>query len=350
MKQSGSKIESVGVYFPGKVVTTADIVKRLNIKVKPKLELLTGIASRRVCSDQEDSLTLAVDAARNCLSHSAYDAADIDMVIYCSISKYVGGIQHQYDPPMSLRVRLALGNQRALFFDISNACAGMMTGVHIANNFISQKVVRNCLVVSGEFISSISNNAEKNIHSAMAPEMASLTVGDAGAAVILDYTEKSEEQFSILQMVTLSRYSNLCIGKQASSQPGGTMKTFMKKIHEASIKHAPGIIDRALIDAGLHIGDIDYMIPHQTARQSILAGQRSFNKYFGDLPGEVIFNLKDYGNTASTTHFTTLYKSLNENVFKKGDRIMMVSFASGLVIGVMVFTIHELVNKYGSDH
>ena len=56
------------------------------------------------------------------------------------------------------------------------------------------------------------------------------------------------------------------------------------------------------------------------------------------------------GNTASTTHFVTLYRYLQEGRFKKGDKIMLLGFASGLVIGVIIFTINGLTEKYGNNH
>jgi 3-oxoacyl-[acyl-carrier-protein] synthase-3 len=347
--KKGCKIESIGVRYPEKQVSTAEILGRLNVPNVPKLELLTGIKNRRVCSKGEDSLTLAVDAIMDCLTYSEYRAEDIEMVIYCSISKYIGGLIHYYEPPMSALIMHKIGNNRALHFDISNACAGMLTGSMIAMDFISRGAVENCLVVSGEYITSISDNAEKNITSTQHPEIASLTVGDAGAAVILTRTEIPEEMMSV-DMVTLSEYSHLCLGNQASCQPGGSMKTYMQEIHTASIKNAPRIVEQSLIKAGLEIKDIDYLIPHQTAKQSILAGAKAFTRYFGEVRGEILINLEDTGNTASTTNFTTLYKNLQNNHFREGDRIMLLSFASGLVIGTMIFTFYDIIHKYGNHH
>ncbi|MCX5773929.1 MAG: 3-oxoacyl-ACP synthase, partial [Fusobacteria bacterium] len=204
----------------------------------------------------DDSLSLAVDAANDCLKYSAYKAEDIEMIICCSISKYKNGLNHVYEPAFSMLVKQKLGNKKALIFDISNACAGMMTGVYIANNYISRGVVKNCLVVSGEYITGLCRNAIKNIDSAHHPEIASLTVGDAGAAVILDKTESTNDNFFALEMVTLSQYSNLCLGYQSTSQPGGVMKTQMKKIHDVSIENAPFSIESALKKAGLKMGQI----------------------------------------------------------------------------------------------
>ena len=57
--------------------------------------------------------------------------------------------------------------------------------------------------------------------------------------------------------------------------------------------------------------------------------------------------MDEFGNTASTTHFVALYKYLTEGRFKKGDNIMLISFASGLEVGVIIFTMDKLVERYG---
>lgn len=346
----GSRIESIGVKLPAKSVSTAEILGRMKNAKPLKLELLTGISYRRVCSDNEDSLSLAVDAVFDCFNHSALKASDIEMIISCSISKYAHGLRHYYDPPFSSLIKHRTGCTNAQNFDITNACAGMMTGMHLANTLISRGVVRNCLIVSGEFITSISDNAERNVDSSRHPELASLTVGDAGAALLLTCTENSGEWLIASKMNTLSRYSDLCTAIQCTSFPGAAMKTEMMKIHEASISHAPDYVGEVLKKSGLSMHQIDYLIPHQTAKQSIDAGAASLVRHFREEPGEIVVNLHDTSNTASTTHITTLYKYLNEKRFKEGDKVMLLCFASGLVIGVIIFTMNDLIKKYGNHH
>jgi 3-oxoacyl-[acyl-carrier-protein] synthase III len=347
---AGCKIESVGVKLPDKKVASSELTNQLRLSKPLKLELLTGIYSRRVCSEKEDSLTLAAEAAIDCLRHSKYNPEDIEMIISCSISKYINGLNHFYEPPLSLLIKERIGNKNAQNFDISNACAGMITGLHIARNFISRGIVKNCMVVSGEYITSLCSNAVRNIDSHSSTELASLTVGDAGAAVILTCTTDQADVISVSEILTISRYSNLCTGYQNIKNPGGLMNTRMKEIHDVSIENAPIVIENALKKAGLKISQIDHLIPHQTAKHSIQLGAVSFEKYFGEKPANVILNLKEMGNTASTSHFIAFYRWLEEKRFRKGDKIMLLSFASGLVIGVVIFTINEIIDSYGNNN
>ena len=126
------------------------------------------------------------------------------------------------------------------------------------------------------------------------------------------------------------------------------MKTDAKKIHQVSIADSPSILENTLRTHGLSFDDIDYLIPHQTSRSSIKAGMKHYAEYFGAKPANLVVNLKEFGNTASTTHFLAMYRYLKENRFKHGDRIMLLSFASGLVIGVVVFTINGMAQHYGN--
>ena len=134
------------------------------------------------------------------------------------------------------------------------------------------------------------------------------------------------------------------------THPGGIMETSMREIHEASIHHAPKVIEEALSEAGLSLDQIDFLIPHQTSKLAIKAGKDYFTRYFGKMASHVVVNLPNLGNTASTSHTLALYQLLREGRIKRGDRIMLLSFASGLVIGAMIFVIHELADRYGSNH
>jgi len=344
------QFESIGIKMPEKILTTQELVEKIKIPGMKKFGLLTGISERRVCSTMDDSFSLALDATRDCLSFSKYSPDDLDMIINCSITKYKNGLSHQYEPTFSVLIKDAIGAKKAITFDISNACAGMLTGVYIAKNFIKMGLIKTCLIVSGEYITSISDHAIKNIKTPLSSELSSLTVGDGGAAVILERTVDDEYGLIISGFSTLSNYSNLCIGRQNRKSPGGRMNTKAQKIHQVSIDESVSIVKTALEKNGLTFDKIDYLIPHQTSRSSILSGANHYLQYFGKKPGHIVISLKETGNTASTTHFLALYKYLIEKQFKINDNIMLLCFASGLIIGVVIFKMNEMVYRYGNNN
>ena len=64
----------------------------------------------------------------------------------------------------------------------------------------------------------------------------------------------------------------------------------------------------------------------------------------------MVVNLEEYGNTSSTTLFVALHKYLEEQKIRKGDRVMLLALASGIEIGIAIFTIDSLVDSYGHTH
>ena len=60
----------------------------------------------------------------------------------------------------------------------------MFTGITVADAFLKTGLVQRAMVVSGEYITHITETAQKEIEGPMDPRLACLTVGDAGAAVI----------------------------------------------------------------------------------------------------------------------------------------------------------------------
>jgi len=344
------QIESIGVKLPSKILTTNELLEKLKIPCIRKFGLLTGIFERKICSPGEDSFSLAVDAAMDCLSFSGYRADELDMIINCSITKYKDGLSHLYEPSFSTLIKKIIGADKAITFDISNACAGMLTGVYLAEKFIRQGIIKTCMIVSGEYISNICDHALKNIKTSLSSELSSLTLGDCGAAVIIERTADERNGLIVSGFTTLSRYSNLCTGRQNRNTTGGKMKTKSKEIHQAAIHESVPIIKEALNKSNLSFNEINWLIPHQTSRSSIISGANHYLECFGEKPGQIAVNLKETGNTASTTHFLTLYRFLNENRFTEEDTIMLLCFASGLIVGVVIFKMNKIVHMYGNSN
>src|SRR5215471_20192955 len=83
----GCRIESVGVKLPAQLLTTRDLMSKTSHHTHIQLERLTGIHERHVVGPGENSFTLAVGAARDCLAHSQHQAQDIQMLINTSITR-----------------------------------------------------------------------------------------------------------------------------------------------------------------------------------------------------------------------------------------------------------------------
>ncbi len=344
-----SRLAGAGRHLPETHLTTDELMATTRHHTHIDLERLTGIHERRVSVGDEDSYSLATSAALNCLATAQHDPASLDVVISCSITKLRGGLTQWLEPTMSSAVARGIGANKAMTFDVSNACAGMLTGVTILNNWIRQGVVERGLVVSGEYISQLSHNAARHIRNIMSKELASLTLGDAGAALLLERAPAGSAGITLAGFTTVADYSRLCLAYPRGRDPGARMFTDARGIHRAAMANTPLLLHEVLDAVGISIHDIDHVITHQTSARAIRKGMARMSEAFGDMPRhDAVITVDRYGNTASTTHTVALVEELEARHIVPGETIALIALASGLEIGVVLLTLDEdLVGRYG---
>jgi 3-oxoacyl-[acyl-carrier-protein] synthase III len=341
---AASRIESLGVYLPARVESTADLMARVRHRPVLDVEALTGITHRRVRGESEDSLTLAVSAARDCLRRSAYAADDIDAIVYAGIARIRGRSRHVYDPSMALQVKQAIGSRARLCFDVNNACTGMLTGVHVLDSLIRSGAVRNGLIVSGEPNSIVVEQAVREIARRHDPQYAALTVGDAGAAVVLDAAVDPAERIHRIKFYTFAEFCDLCTVAPSEANAGWAFYTNMIRLHLETITRATPSLRHAYAGTGADFdADFDVFVPHQVSVKGIQSGIL-MHRIQGVVHGspEVLYCVREFGNTSTTSHFVALHQALGAGRVAPGHRLLLLGYASGISIGFVDVTVGAL--------
>lgn len=347
-----TRLAGAGRCLPPTHLSTTDLMSSTRHHTHIDLERLTGIHERRVSVGDEDSYSLATAAALDCLAKADQPGSAVDVVISCSITKFHDGLTQWLEPTMSRSVANAIGAQKAMTFDLSNACAGMLTGVTVANNWIRQGSIERALVVSGEYISQLGQNAARHIRNIMSKELASLTLGDAGAALLLERAPTDSAGIQLAGFTTVADYSRLCVGYPKGHEPGARMFTDARGIHRAAMSNTPLLLHEVLDAVGISLHDIDHVITHQTSARAIRKGMATMTESFGEGPRhDAVITVDRYGNTASTTHTVALVEELEAGHIKPGETVALIALASGLEIGIVLVTLDdELVGHYGHGH
>jgi 3-oxoacyl-[acyl-carrier-protein] synthase-3 len=336
-----ARVAAIGRHLPAATLTTDELMASTRHRTRIDLERLTGIHERRVSTGADDSLSLATAAAADCLARAQVAADDIEVVLSCSITKYRDGLVQWLEPPTGLAVAQAIGAGGATTFDVANACAGMLTGVLIVNNWIRAGRVRRALVVSGEYISQLGRNAARHVRSILSPELASLTLGDAGAAVLVERARDARPGITLAAFTTIAEHSRLCLAYPSRHEPGARMFTKSRALQKAAIADTPIVLREALDEVGLEVGDIDHVIPHQTSARAIRSGTTVVERALGGRAVRAVVTVDRYGNTASTTHFVALAEELAAGRVRAGDRVALLAQASGLELGVVLLTVDD---------
>lgn len=345
-----TRFESIGMYTPQQSLSTNELIGQM--KTKPQFDLieLTGIQNRRHRVDGESSISISINAMKDCLANSKYKAEDLDIIIACSISRLDEELSFIWEPPIALILKEAIGAKNAKFYTVSNACAGMGTGVHILNNMLKSGAVKNGMVLSGECITVIADNAVKEIKDPIDLQFGSLTVGDAGTALIMDTEVKDNEGIQYTHFVCMADFSDLCFGLPSEKNPGYVMFSDAIGIHRESILRLPPFSQGTRVKReGKDSWDTTFKwyVPHQTSTRAMRSGLRAMKEHFDldlDYCKDVLVSryIEDYGNTASTSHFLTFYHAVKDGMFKKGDRIFFQILASGIILGAIAFTMGDM--------
>ena len=343
-------VESLGVYLPPRVVTSDEVMSGCERPLTFPLRRLTGIKSRRVAGDTEFSWDLAVRAVEECFGRSKLAPADIDAVICCNISRYDGpNLAFTYEPSTASRLCARFGLRDVLAFDISNACAGMFTGMSLADGLLRSGLIGNALVVSGEYISYLTDAAQRTIENDFDSRLPCLTVGDAGAALILSASSDRRHGLHELELRTLSEHSELCVAKFTPDGP--IMFTDMLGVSSVITQQGLEHWIRTTRRKGWSLHDVNHVIPHQVSQTTIVNGFSEMRKRSGaEVPEDVVIsNVAERGNTATTSHWVAVWDHIRSGRIKAGDNVVFGVSGSGITVGTALYRFDDLPERVRAE-
>jgi 3-oxoacyl-[acyl-carrier-protein] synthase III len=344
-------IESLGVYLPPRSVTSAEVLQGCTHTLlfpfkRYTFEGYTGIRSRRMAGETEFAIDLARRAVEDCLAGSRHGPEDIDLLVCCSISRCDGPhFETTFEPAASIRLKHDLGFTRALTFDVSNACAGMFTGIQIADTLLARGTIRRAMVVSGEYVTHLTLTAQRVIRSFLDSRLACFTLGDAGAAVVLERADAGGAGFHEIDLFTLGRHSDLCVAH--ATDDGPMMFTEMGKMQDAALVPSVRHLEEVLSRCPLRHEEFSHLVMHQTSRSVLREAVRVVSRDMPWVPqGRThIDNLADRGNTASTSHFVALMDQSLGGRIRSGQSIAFSITGSGLTLGSALYTLDDLPDR-----
>jgi 3-oxoacyl-[acyl-carrier-protein] synthase III len=349
-----SVIESVGTYLPDAEISTKTILAGCRKHLLVPLERWSGISSRHMAGTTEFSIDLAERAVARCLEKSRHTARDVELLICCNISKQDENNHYTLEPTTSTTLLTRFDFGPLVHFDLTNACAGMFTGIFVADSLIRQGVFSRVLVVSGEYITHLTKTAQKEIESSRDPRMACLTLGDAAAAVMLEATSRPGIGFQHLDLRSAPEHSELCIAKTTEQAHGGAiMFTDSAGLNDHATANAVQHLMATFQESQVQPEEIDHFILHQTSRRALQGGSAAFNKALGRKAmhqGNVVDNLTNRGNTASTTHFVALADLIEADRIHSGDQLAFCVQASGITYGTAIYTLDDLPARLRNGH
>jgi 3-oxoacyl-[acyl-carrier-protein] synthase-3 len=318
-----SRITGLGFHVPARVVTNAELEKLMDTSDAWIVER-TGIRERRFADPGVGATDLAVEASRQALADAGRSPADVDFIVFASITR-------DYAFPGCgplLQERLGLPAVGAL--DVHNACSGFLYGLSVADAFVRLGQYRCVLVVGAELLSTGLDL------STAGRDMAVLFGDGAGAAVV---EPSQDEGRGLLASVLHSegRFAReLWCEAPSSLLPGRiTPEMLAEGRHYPQMngrqvfKHAttrfPEVILEVLERAGHTLDEVKLIVPHQANRR---IGDAVAER-LGVPEGKVFQNIQRYGNTTAASIPIALREARDQGRFGPGDLVVLAAFGSG---------------------
>ncbi len=334
MRRYGSRILAVSYYVPDKVVKTIDIEKTLKFKEKIGipygiLERLTGCHEHREASPETDASDLAVAASQQALKKAKLPIDSIDLIIFAACCQDIS------EPATANIIAEKLGAKRTQLFDLKNACNAFINSIDIADSLISTGKAKYVLIASGEIASKyIDYNIQDKTDLVL--KSSGLTLGDAGAAVIMSPKEQGDRGLCATHFLSDGSQWRL-----ATILGGGTMyprdpdKCYFlsdgEKIIDLAFKNIPPEVNKTLVDTGWTANDVDLVVAHQVTIKIIY----DIMNAVGIPLDRAIITVNRFGNTAATTLPIALATALEEGRLNPGTKVLIVGGAAGFSVGVI---------------
>jgi 3-oxoacyl-[acyl-carrier-protein] synthase-3 len=318
MTERYSKITGWGKYVPRKVLTNADLARTVDTSDE-WIVTRTGIRERRIAGPGETNTTMSVAAARQALDGAGLTPKDIELIIVATSSA-----DHLL-PSEASEVQYHLGAECPAF-TLTAGCTGFVYGMVTAHQFITAGAYRRVLVIGSEIISPAVNWEDRNT---------CILFGDGAGAVVM---EASSQPTGIQSFVLGSDGSG---AEHLMVRGGGVIYPISHEMIEDKamyiemngrevFKFATRVIEEATVQAvdkaGLTLGDIDLLIPHQANLRIIeLAARR-----LGIPMDKVFVNLDRYGNTSAASIPIALTEAAEQGLIRDGMNLCLVGFGAGL--------------------
>jgi len=143
-----TRITGTGSYLPERIMTNADLEKIVDT-TDQWIRERTGITQRHIAADDEFTVDLAEQAARNALEMAGKSASDIDLIIVATTTP------DRVFPSTACLLQQRLDIHGCCAFDVQAVCTGFVYALGIADKFIKSGSAKCALVLGAETLSRI---------------------------------------------------------------------------------------------------------------------------------------------------------------------------------------------------
>ena len=315
-------ISAVASYVPERIVTNAELAKRLDTS-DDWIVTRTGIRERRMGAPGETTSTMGAEAVRRLMARRSLGPDEVDALIVATATP------DMMFPATACLIQDQLGLSRAWGFDLSAACSGFLYAMTVGAQLVAAGAHERVIVVGADLMSSIIDPFDRTT---------AVLFGDGAGAALLEPAEPEYGLLDFYHRVDGSGRNDLLMPAGGSSLPASAatvaarqhfLKQNGKVVFKFAVTQMVESVNVLLRRNGLTASDLALVVPHQ-ANQRILdaVAQRLC------VPHERVASvLARYGNTTGATLPLALDAALAEGKIKRGDLVVFAAVGAGFSAG-----------------
>jgi 3-oxoacyl-[acyl-carrier-protein] synthase-3 len=314
-----SRVAGTGSYLPEKVLTNADLEKRMDT-TDEWIRTRTGIERRHIAAAGETSSEMAEHAARRALKAAGQTPADVDFIVVGTTTPDL------IFPNTGTLLQQRLGIHGCASFSLEAACSGFIYALSIADKYVRIGESKCALVVGVDCLSCITDWNDR---------ATAVLFGDGAGAVVL--TPADEPGIIGTHLHSDGRYKDLLyfpygvssgFDKLRSGAAAG-ITMLGNEVFKTAVRTLSRLVDETLAKNGIERGQIDWLIPHQANLRIIQSAAEKLG-----LPMEkVVVTVQDHGNTSAASIPLALDTAVRDGRIHRGQTLLLETFGGGFTWG-----------------
>lgn len=323
-------IKGISYYLPKRIVTNEELLQEFPEWSIDKVAAKVGVDSRHLAAPDETAGDMAEKAARKLFEEYDISPSTIDFVMLCTQSP------DYFLPSTACVLQDKLGiPTSAGAFDYNLGCSGCIYGMAIAKGLITSGIAKNVLLLTAEHYNKYLHPSDKSNRSIFGDGAAACLISTEGFAEIGDFSLGTDG----------SGYDKLIVATGASRCPRPTGNfaeddeghiryddyLYMDGggIFNFTLDAVPAMMKEILKKNKIEKDDVGYYVFHQANKFML----NTIRKICALPKDKFYINLKETGNTVSSTILIGLKDCIDNKIIKEGNHIMIAGFGVGLSWG-----------------
>jgi 3-oxoacyl-[acyl-carrier-protein] synthase-3 len=300
-------IREIGTYIPEKRINNTLKQEKFGFK-ESFLEDKIGVFKTSLKDDNEDCSDMCVKAFNDLVSKISIEKNEIEVIIVVTQNPddrmpHSGALVHK---------KLGMGVNCASF-DISLGCSGFIYGLSVITSFMKANNMKKGILFTSDPYSKIIDPDDRNT---------TLLFGDGATATLITNDEPVIVPGKFSFGTLGEKWEEIRLINDKLFMNGAAVVKFVKR-------YVPDDIRKNIEDNGYMLENIDRFVLHQASKfmVDIVAEDLGVN------PSKVPFDIRNYGNTISSSIPLVLEKELHN---KENRTILISGFGVGLSYGSCV--------------